>query len=195
MIETDRPAPALVALEIEVTLPDIEAFNLHVAFSPRLRARWQRQFAAIYLTLCVLLVGWNLLAFGREGFDWAAHALAPLVIISVIAAVLTPVSYALHRWNVRRVVRTMVGRAPREDYLGRKRIEANAEGICVTGANSASRYGWGAVTGLQETPELLLVMLGETLAIVVPKRGQADATLDALRAAVRNRPGAAATGL
>ena len=52
-----------------------------------------------------------------------------------------------------------------------------------------------AVTGLQETPELLLVMLGETLAIVVPKRGQADATLDALRAAVRNRPGAAATGL
>jgi hypothetical protein len=196
MTDTDRPAPApLAVLEVDVTLPDIEAFNLHIAFSPRLRARWLRQFVAIYLALCALLVGWNLLAFGREGFDWVAHALAPLAIISAMAAVLTPVSYALHRWNVRRVVRTMVGRAPREDYLGRKRIEANAEGISVTGANSANRYGWGAVTGLQESPELLLVMLGEMMAIVVPKRDQADATLDALRAAVRNRPATAATGL
>ncbi len=174
-----------VVLDVDVTLPDIEAFNLHVAFSPRLRRRWIWQFVAIYGALCVLLVAWNLLTFGRDGFEWVAHALAPVLIISALAAVLTPISYALHRWNVRRVVRTMIGRAPREDYLGHKRIEANAEGISVTGANSANRYGWAAVTGLQENPDLLLVMLGEMLAIVIPKRGQDDARLDALRALVR----------
>ncbi len=81
----------------------------------------------------------------------------------------------------------MIGRAPREDYLGHKRIEANAEGISVTGANSTNRYGWAAVTGLQETPELLLVMLGAMMAIVIPTRGQDDARLDALRALVRAR--------
>lgn len=176
---------AAIAIEVDVTLPDIEAFNLHVAFSPRMRARWRWQFVAIYGVLCVLLVAWNLLTFGRDGFEFVPHALAPVLIISALAAVLTPISYALHRWNLRRMVRTMIGRAPREDYLGHKRIEATAEGISVTGANSANRYAWAAVTGLQETPDLLLVMLGEMMAIVIPKRGQDDAQLDALRALVR----------
>lgn len=184
---TPDPAPEAIAIQVDITLPDIEAFNLHVAFSPRLRRRWMWQFVAIYLAVLLILVGWNWLSFGRADFDWVAHALAPLVVISAMAAVLTPISYALHRWNVRRVVRTMVGRAPREDYLGRKRIEATAQGISVTGANSLNRYAWAAVTGLQEPPGLLLVMLGETLAIVIPRRGQDEALLDALRAMVRAR--------
>lgn len=187
MTTIPAPPPETIALEVEITLPDVEAFNLQVAFSPRLRARWRRQFVVIYVGVAVVLVGWNLLAFGVAGFDWVAHALAPLLIITALAAVVTPASYALHRWNVRRVVRTMIGRAPREDYLGRKRIEATARGISVTGANSSNTYGWAAVTGVQETDALLLVMLGETLAIIVPKHGQDAARLAALRAMVRAR--------
>lgn len=184
--------PQAVALDVEVTMPDIEEFNLLVAFSPRLRARWRRQFVAMYATLGGALVGWNLLAFGVSGFDWVTHGLAPLLILGAIALAVTPVTYALHRWNVRRTVRAMVGRTPREDYLGRKRIEAAADGITVTGANSVARYGWDAVTGLQETAGILLVMLGETLAIVVPKRAQDAARLEALRALVRHRAAPAA---
>jgi hypothetical protein len=196
MTDTDRPDPApLATLEVEVTLPDIEEWNLHVAFSPRMRARWRRQFAAMYGLAAVILPAWNLHTYGFEDFDPLSDALVPLLLLAVFAAIVTPLSYALHRWNVRRVVRTMLGRSPREDYLGPKRIEASAEGISVTGANSATRYGWEAVTGLGETEGLLLVMLGEAMAIVVPKRGQADAALEALRAAVRDRSGAAATGL
>ncbi len=100
---TPDPAPETIAIEVDITLPDIEAFNLHAAFSPRMRARWRRQFVAIYGALCVLLVAWNLLTFGRDGFELVPHALAPVLIISALAAVLTPISYALHRWNVRRV--------------------------------------------------------------------------------------------
>ena len=187
MTTAPPPPPETVALEVEITLPDVEAFNLHVAFAPRLRARWRRQFMALYAGLAALLVGWNLLTFGPARFDWVSHGLAPLLILGALALVITPASYALHRWNVRRVVRAMIGRTPREDYLGRKRIEATAQGIAVTGANSANTYGWAAVTGLQETDTLLLVMLGDTLAIIVPKQGQDPARLAALRAMVRAR--------
>jgi hypothetical protein len=181
--------PDTVALDVDVTLPDIEAFNLHIAFSPRLRARWRGQFIAIYLVILALLVFANLLTFGPAEFDWVVHALVPVLIITVVALVVTPLTYALHRWNVRRVVRTMVGRAPREEYLGRKRIEATAQGIALSGAHSQSLYGWAAVTGLQDTPDLLLVMLGETFAIIIPRRGQDEALLDALRAMVEARMG------
>lgn len=195
MAETEAEPPHRpVTLDVEVTLPDIEAFNLHIAFSPRLRARWRGQFIALYLGLSLLLVGLNLFTFGIAGFDWVPHLLGPMAALGLIAMLVIPLSYALHRWNVRRVVRTMVGRTPREDYLGRKRIEATADGIAVTGTNSLNRYGWDAVTGLQETADILLVMLGETFAIVVPKRGQDAARLEALRALVHGRtvPSAAA---
>jgi hypothetical protein len=186
MTETDRPAPlAALEVEVEVTLPDIEAFNLHVGFSPRMRARWRRQFALIYVVTAAGLVGWNWLAFGAARFDWLLHLVVPMLVVGVLILAFIPVSYAMYRWNLRRTVRTMLGRAPREDYLGRKRIEATADGITVTGTASRSAYGWSAVTGLQETPDLILVMLGEAMAIIVPKRDQADAALDALRIAVR----------
>jgi hypothetical protein len=181
------PPSGSLTLDVEITMPDIEAFNLHVGFSPRLRARWRRQFVAIYGSLGAVLIAWNLLAFGVSGFDWVSHGLAPLLILGAIALVLTPVTYALHRWNLRRAVRAMVGANPREDYLGRKRIEATPDGIALAGTNSHSRYRWDAVTGLQETDGLVLVMLGETLAILVPKRGQDEPRLEALRAMVRGR--------
>ncbi|WP_198377849.1 YcxB family protein [Neoroseomonas rubea] len=186
MTATYHPAtPPLAVLEVDVTLPDIEAFNLHVGFSPRMRARWRRQFVLLYAVLASILVGWNWLAFGAARFEPFQHLVAPLLILAALGIVFTPVSYALHRWNLRRTLRVMLGRSPRDDFLGRKRIEATAEGIAVIGTASRGFYGWAAVTGLQETPELLLVMLGDAMAIVVPKRGQADPALDALRVAVR----------
>ena len=188
MTETDaRPPEGSVTLDIEVTLPDIEEWNLLVAFSPRMRARWRRQFAVMYGLAAVILPTWNLYTIGFEAFDPVSDALVPLLLLAAIAAVVTPLSYAAHRWNVRRLVRTMLGRAPREDYLGPKRIEVSGTGIAVTGANSTTRYGWQAVTGLAETERLILVMLGETVAILVPKRGQDEAKLAALRAAVGAR--------
>jgi len=187
MAPMTAPAPDSIAIEVEVTLPDIEAFNLHIAFSPRLRTRWMRQFVAIYLVVLLLLLALNWLTFGLGEFDWLVHVLVPVLIVAVFALVMTPASFALHRWNVRRAVRAMVGQPAREASLGRKRIEAGAQGISLTGANSTSHYGWAAVTGLQETPDLMLVMLGEMLAIVIPRRGQDEARLAALGAMVRAR--------
>jgi len=183
-----------VTLDVEVTPSDYEDFNLHVAFRPRLRARWRRQFLAMYGIAFAVVVAANLVVAGTEGFDWRAHLLAPAVLVLAFAAVATPASYALHRWNVKRTVRAMLGGAPREDFLGRKRIEASDSGISVTGRASRGDYGWAAVTGVEETGSLLLVMLGEALAIIVPKRGQDEATLAALRACVIRGTAAAGAG-
>jgi hypothetical protein len=189
---TTDPAPETVAIEVDITLPDIEAFNLHIGFAPPLRARWRRQFVAIYGALFLLFVALNLVQSGWAELDWSVDLMVPVVSVAVVALVLTPAAYALHRWNLRRAVRAMIGTPPREAYLGRKRIEATAQGITVSGADSTSTYGWAAVTGLQEPPGLLLVMLGETLAVVIPHRGQDAARLDALRAMVRAQLGAMA---
>jgi len=56
--------------------------------------------------------------------------------------------------------------------------------VTVTGANGRSSYGRDAMIGLRETEALILVMPGETLAILVPKRGQEEARPAALRAVV-----------
>ena len=75
--------------------------------------------------------------------------------------------------------------AERQVYYGTKRIEAWPEGIAVLGAASQSRYAWIAVTGVEETDGLMMVMLGETMAILVPMRGQPAEAIGALRAAIR----------
>lgn len=182
---TASPAEPPVSLTVEVEPRDYEAFCLHVAFRPRMRARWRRQFIAMYGGVLVLLVGANLYTFGLQGFDPFAHLIAPALILAAFAVVFTPLSYVLHRWNVRRTVRAMLGKAPRDEYLGTKRIEATAEGIAVLGAASQSRYAWTAVTGVEEADGLMMVMLGETMAILVPMRDQPAEAIGALRAAIR----------
>jgi hypothetical protein len=193
---TDTPTPApLVLLEVDVTTSDIEAFNMHVGCGPTMRARWRRQHIMLAATTAAIVVVWNWLDAGIAGFSWYAHVLVPVAAIVILFAAVSPLNLAMHRWSLRRGLRAQLRRSPGETYLGPQRIEVTAEGIAVTGSVSRGVYGWAAVSGLQETPALILVMLGETMAVVVPKRGQADAALEALRAAVRKHAGDAATRL
>lgn len=180
---TDMAATPL-RLVFEVTPADYEAFNLHVAFGPRLRARWRWQFAVIYGGAAALLVGANLFIFGTARFDLVDHLLVPVLIVAGAAAVVTPLAYLAHRWNVRRVVRVMLGHAPREEYLGRKELTATPEGLVEAGKVSRAEYGWAAVTGVEESASVLLVMLGQTKAIIIPKRDLDAATESSLREAL-----------
>lgn len=181
----------MVTLAYDVAPADYEAFNLHWAMHPRLRARWRRQMIAM-----VLLVPWmpvlvlNVIDNGFRDIELVPDVLVPAGAALLVLAILIPISYAIYPWRVRRAVRTMLGRAPNEDFLGSKRLEATEQGLRLSGRASSASYDWSAVQGIEETASHLFVMLGSAIAIIVPKRGQADAVVDALRAAIRKHAGA-----
>nr|WP_246503830.1 YcxB family protein [Plastoroseomonas arctica] len=99
---------------------------------------------------------------------------------------------ALRPWFIRRQIRTLLGRAPRDAFLGHKRLEASPEGLTITATTSTTQCEWAAITHVDETSQHLFLMLGNASGIIIPKRGQPQAALDALRACLAAK--AAATG-
>lgn len=174
----------MIRLEYEVTPADFEAFNLHVADRPRLRAQRRRRAIAflILFPLAVAAIGLVFRGKGKGGPDLTWYILVQLAVGFAVAAVAILLSHLLYRQRLRGVVRGMLGRNPREGFLGPQRLEAGPEGVTLESAHQRGTYRWSGVAGVEETATHLFVMLGEVYGIIVPKRGQDAAALAALRA-------------
>lgn len=175
----------MIRLEYDVTLADFEAFNLQVAYRPRLKAQRRRQAIALLILfpLAVVVIG-QMFPRARGGPDLVWYVAAQLAFGLVAAAAMILFSHMLYRRRLRGVVRSMLGRNPRESFLGKQQLEAGPEGVTVESAHLRATYRWPAVVGVEETDAHLFVMLGEVYGIIVPKRGQDAAALAALRSTV-----------
>lgn len=175
----------MIRLEYDVTLEDFQAFNLQVAYRPRLRAQRRRQAIAILILfpLAVVIIG-QMFPRAKGGPDPVWYILAELAFGIVAAAALVLLSHLAYRRRLRSVVRTMLGRNPRESFLGPQQLELEPEGVTVENAHLRATYRWPAVVGAEETEAHLFIMLGEVYGIIVPKRGQDAAALAALRSTV-----------
>lgn len=175
----------MIRLKYEVTPEDFQAFNLHIAYRPRLRAQRRRQAVAILVLfpLAVVIIG-QMFPRAGGGPDLIWYILAQLAFGIVAAAAMILLSHMAYRRRLRGVVRTMLGRNPRESFLGKQQLEAGPEGVTVESAHLRATYRWPAVVGAEETEAHLFIMLGEVYGIIVPKHGQDAAVLAALRSTV-----------
>lgn len=175
----------MIRLEYEVTPADFEAFNLQVAYRPRLKAQRRRQAITLLILfpLAVMTIG-LLFPPPKGGPDLIWYILAQLAFGLVAAAAMILISHLVYRRRLRGVVRSMLGRNPRESFLGKQQLEAGPEGVTVESAHLRATYRWPAVVGIEETEAHLFVMLGEVYGIIVPKRGQDEAALAVLRSTV-----------
>jgi hypothetical protein len=76
--------------------------------------------------------------------------------------------------------------------VGRMRLDIGPQGLLLVKPGGEARFAWGSVSGIEEAPGQVFIMLGRLMAIVVPIRGIAASDLDALRAVVRRHAGATA---
>lgn len=175
----------MIRLEYDVTPTDFEAFNLQVAYRPRLKAQRRRQAITLLILfpLAVVAVG-QMFPRARGGPDLIWHVAAQLAFGLVAAAAMILFSHLLYRWRLRAQVRRMLGRNPRESFLGPQQLELGPEGVTIDGAHLRATYRWPAVVGVEETDAHLFIMLGEVYGIIIPRRGQDEAALAALRATV-----------
>jgi hypothetical protein len=174
----------MIRLEYDVTPADFEAFNLHVAYRPRLKAQRRRQAIAILVLFPLAVVAMGLFFRGKGGPDLVWFVLAQLAFGLVAAAAMILLSHLAYRRRLRAQVRSMLGRNPRESFLGKQQLEAGPEGVTIDSPLLRATYRWPAVVGAEETGAHLFVMLGEVYGIIIPKRGQDAAALAALRSTV-----------
>ncbi|MBR0666764.1 YcxB family protein [Roseomonas hellenica] len=175
----------MIRLEYDVTPADFEAFNLHIAYQPRLRAQRRRQAIAIliFFPIVVMTIG-LLFPPPKGGPDLIWYLAAQLGFGLVVAVAMILFSHLAFRRRLRAQVRTMLGRNPRESFLGKQQLEVGPEGVTIDSPLLRATYRWPAVVGAEETEAHLFIMLGEVYGIIVPKRGQDAAALAALRSTV-----------
>ncbi len=171
----------MIRLEYDVTPADYEAFNLHIFERPRLRAQRRRQTILAALCFPLGFAGAVLWLQPKPPPDLARFLAEQLFFGLVVVAAIILLSQLLSRWQVRRMVRTMLGRNPRDGFLGPQRLAAGPEGVSIDNALLTATYRWPGVVGAEEARDHLFVMLGEVYGIIVPKRGQDPAALAALR--------------
>ncbi len=104
-----------------------------------------------------------------------------LGILALLALAYEYVLPSLVRMNTRR----MLKRQPDELFLGRHQLDFGPDGITDTTATASGRMDWSDVRRVEETPQHLYVILGTLQGVIIPKRGQDAATLDAVRTQLR----------
>ena len=111
-------------------------------------------------------------------FEGLAVGLGILVLLALAYEFVLP---GLVRMNTRR----MLAKRPDGLFLGRHELVFGPEGIQDTVAGASGQLAWGDVRQVEETPQHLYVILGTLQGVIIPKRGQDAATLDAVRARLR----------
>lgn len=186
---TQSLAPATAQLVFDVTVADFEAFNLHHGHMSGRRAKRWRNNAVFMLVMAAMLTAYY--AYREFPGDTADLPLLYGVPLGFAATVLLAFE-GLRPWFIRWQIRTMLGRAPRDAFLGPKRLEANAEGLTVTAETNTTHCAWAAITATEETATHIFLMLGNASGIIIPKHAQPEAALSALRDLVAAHIGAAA---
>ncbi|RAP59957.1 hypothetical protein A6B37_24785 [Achromobacter sp. HZ01] len=182
-------ASGAARMDVDLTADDYADFAVYVYKRPELRRRRYRshlRFAILMIVALLAYLVWQ--TWDGKGPDWARilpvyfEGLAVgLGILAVLALAYEYVLPALVRKNTRR----MLARQPDELFLGRHRLEFGPDGVSDFTAAASGRMAWSDVRRVEETPDHLYVILGTLQGVIIPKRGQDAATLEAVRAQLR----------
>ncbi|ADP15459.1 hypothetical protein AXYL_02135 [Achromobacter xylosoxidans A8] len=182
-------APGQARMDVEMTADDYADFAAYVYKRPELRRRRYRshlRFAVLMIVALLAYLIWqtwdgNTPNWGRilpVYFQGLAVGLGILMLLALAYEYILP---ALVRMNTRR----MLKRQPDELFLGRHQLDFGADGITDTTSTASGRMDWSDVRRVEETPQHLYVILGTLQGVIIPKRGQDAATLDAVRTQLR----------
>ena len=182
-------APGQARMVVDLTADDYADFAAYVYKRPELRRRRYRshlRFAILMIVALLAYLMWQ--TWDGKGPNWGlllpvyfqglAVGLGILALLALSYEYLLP---GLVRMNTRR----MLARQPDTLYLGRHELDFGPEGVTDTTASASGRMDWTDVRRVEETPEHLYVILGTLQGVIIPKRGQDAATLQAVRAQLR----------
>ncbi|MDH0092033.1 YcxB family protein [Achromobacter mucicolens] len=181
--------PGQARMVVDLTADDYADFAAYVYKRPELRRRRYRshlRFGVLMIVALLAYLIWQ--TWDGKGPNWGAllpvyfQGLAVgLGILAVLALVYEYVLPGLVKMNTRR----MLARQPDTLYLGRHELDFGPEGVTDTTATASGHMAWSDVRRVEETPEHLYVILGTLQGVIIPKRGQDAATLQAVRTHMR----------
>ncbi|MEN4921963.1 YcxB family protein [Achromobacter spanius] len=184
-----QSAPGQARMIVDLTADDYADFAAYVYKRPELRRRRYRshlRFAILMIVALLAYLVWQ--TWDGKGPHWGQllpvyfEGLAVgLGILAVLALAYEYVLPGLVKMNTRR----MLAKQPDTLYLGRHELDFGADGVTDSTATASGRMDWADVRRVEETPEHLYVILGTLQGVIIPKRGQDAATLDAVRAQLR----------
>ncbi|MBO1016762.1 YcxB family protein [Achromobacter sp. SD115] len=182
-------APGAARMDVQMTADDYADFAAYVYKRPELRRRRYRshlRFAVLMIVALLVYLIWqtwdgNMPNWGRILPVYFQGLAVGLGILALLALAYEYVLPALVRMNTRR----MLKRQPDELFLGRHQLDFGPDGITDTTATASGRMDWSDVRRVEETPQHLYVILGTLQGVIIPKRGQDAATLDAVRTQLR----------
>ena len=182
-------APGQARMVVDLTADDYADFAAYVYKRPELRRRRYRshlRFGVLMIVALLAYLIWQ--TWDGKGPNWGAllpvyfQGLAVgLGILALLALAYEYVLPGLVKMNTRR----MLAKQPDTLYLGRHELDFGPDGVTDTTATASGHMAWSDVRRVEETPEHLYVILGTLQGVIIPKRGQDAATLQAVRAQMR----------
>lgn len=181
--------PGQARMVVDLTADDYADFAAYVYKRPELRRRRYRshlRFGVLMIVALLAYLIWQ--TWDGKGPNWGAllpvyfQGLAVgLGILALLALAYEYVLPGLVKMNTRR----MLAKQPDTLYLGRHELDFGPDGVTDTTATASGHMAWSDVRRVEETPEHLYVILGTLQGVIIPKRGQDAATLQAVRAQMR----------
>lgn len=176
-------------MAVDLTADDYADFSAYLYRRPALRRRRylsHLRFAVLMVVVLLAYLVWQ--TWDGQGPNWGAllpvyvEGLAVgLGILALLALAYELVLPGLVRLNTRR----MLAKRPDGLFLGHRQLTFGAQGIEDRIADTSGRIAWDEVRRVEETPRYFYVILGTLQGAIIPKRGQDAATLDAVRARLR----------
>lgn len=181
--------PGQARMVVDLTADDYADFAAYVYKRPELRRRRYRshlRFGVLMIVALLAYLIWQ--TWDGKGPNWGAllpvyfQGLAVgLGILALLALAYEYVLPGLVKMNTRR----MLAKQPDTLYLGRHELDFGPGGVTDTTATASGHMAWSDVRRVEETPEHLYVILGTLQGVIIPKRGQDAATLQAVRTQMR----------
>ena len=181
--------PGQARMVVDLTADDYADFAAYVYKRPELRRRRYRshlRFGVLMIVALLAYLIWQ--TWDGKGPNWGAllpvyfQGLAVgLSILALLALAYEYVLPGLVKMNTRR----MLAKQPDTLYLGRHELDFGPDGVTDTTATASGHMAWSDVRRVEETPEHLYVILGTLQGVIIPKRGQDAATLQAVRTQMR----------
>ncbi|MGN6455515.1 MAG: YcxB family protein [Achromobacter mucicolens] len=181
--------PGQARMVVDLTADDYADFAAYVYKRPELRRRRYRshlRFGVLMIVALLAYLIWQ--TWDGKGPNWGAllpvyfQGLAVgLGILALLALAYEYVLPGLVKMNTRR----MLAKQPDTLYLGRHELDFGPDGVTDTTATASGHMAWSDVRRVVETPEHLYVILGTLQGVIIPKRGQDAATLQAVRTQMR----------
>jgi hypothetical protein len=161
----------MARLEVTLTVEDQIAFNLFLVERPFFRRRrWRRAGTLVAAGIAgpwlgALVAGWRFEA-------WLVASVWPISAgMAALGAAWLVALPRLTRWQMARTVRRWIASGPQGATVGPATVEALPEGLLIRAPAQETRLSWTAVTHAAETPDHLILLIGEASGVVVPNRG------------------------